>query len=305
MADAFAPEDLWAKAKLFVNRSGRAASADDFPEAALWAGLALELLGKAALANVNPALIADPADDGKSLLVAARAVPSAGDFRSIPAKAIFSRCARAFSPFDAREALIIAGQRNAELHSGETPFLSLKEEVWWPRYWSLVMILLQAQDRELEEFVGPARVAEVEAHLVRNKQIVRDRVSAAIARAEQRFALLASDVVPRSVQDRIASALEYTTEFFHRTAYGCPACKLSAFLCGDEIIERETISEFNDDEQTVDNYDECVVAADYIGCGNCGLRLEGYDLLTEAGIDTGFTVYEEPTFDYEEDYANE
>ncbi len=98
-------DGLWIKAKLFINRSFSASDAGNFDEAGLWASFALELLGKGALAKVNPLLIADPSDDGKSLLIAAGVSKDFKGFKSIQAKAVFSRCARAFPPFNADEAL--------------------------------------------------------------------------------------------------------------------------------------------------------------------------------------------------------
>lgn len=99
---------LWMKSKAFTNRSFAARDADDFEQAALWAAHALELLGKAALAKTSPLLIADPQDDGRSLLIAAGLSSDVSRFKSVPAKAVFSRCARAFPGFRAHAGLVRA-----------------------------------------------------------------------------------------------------------------------------------------------------------------------------------------------------
>jgi hypothetical protein len=49
-------EALWSKAKVFLNRAMDPDSGRAFDEQALWAAAALELLGKAALARVSPAV---------------------------------------------------------------------------------------------------------------------------------------------------------------------------------------------------------------------------------------------------------
>ena len=51
---------LYAKSQVYIRRGFRAQEDADTEEYQLWASLALELLGKAALAKVHPALVADP-----------------------------------------------------------------------------------------------------------------------------------------------------------------------------------------------------------------------------------------------------
>ena len=55
-----AAEALYTKSQVYIRRGLRAQSNEEAEEYQLWASLALELLGKAALAKVHPALIADP-----------------------------------------------------------------------------------------------------------------------------------------------------------------------------------------------------------------------------------------------------
>jgi hypothetical protein len=54
---SFDYDAIWLKAITFINRA--LDDTDDFEERAFWAACSLELLGKAALTKVNPALIAD------------------------------------------------------------------------------------------------------------------------------------------------------------------------------------------------------------------------------------------------------
>lgn len=64
MRDASDPDALWLKARLFINHAMDAGEPRSYDERALWASLALELLGKAALARVSPLLIAQPNEEG-------------------------------------------------------------------------------------------------------------------------------------------------------------------------------------------------------------------------------------------------
>lgn len=100
----------WLKAKMFLNRAMDEHAGRPFDERALWASLALELLGKAALSRTSSLLIAEPTEDGKNLLVAAGLVQGDAQFTSARAKTIFSRCQRAFGRAD--------GARRCRIGSG-------------------------------------------------------------------------------------------------------------------------------------------------------------------------------------------
>lgn len=52
-------EALYAKSQDYIRRGLRAQADKDTEEYQLWASLALELLGKAALAKIHPALVAE------------------------------------------------------------------------------------------------------------------------------------------------------------------------------------------------------------------------------------------------------
>jgi hypothetical protein len=66
---ALAPDALYAKSKVYIKRGFRAQQAGEVEEYQLWASLALELLAKAALSAIHPALVADPTHP-ESLLAA-------------------------------------------------------------------------------------------------------------------------------------------------------------------------------------------------------------------------------------------
>lgn len=178
------------KAKTFINRSFDAIDASDFPSAATWAALALELLGKAALAHKNPCLIADPNDDGLSLMIASGLSHDYARAKSIQAKSVFSRCRRAFQPFSSDEADRIAKARNEELHSGMLPFESVPNlDGWWQRYWAQAIILVEARGEDIESFVGSTRADAVEEHLSKSAEHVRQHTARRIAEGAERWSL--------------------------------------------------------------------------------------------------------------------
>ena len=210
---------VWIKAKNFINRSFDALDDNDFPLAALWAANSVELLAKSALCRINPLLVADPTDDGRSLMLAAGLPGDTNKYRSIPAKALFSRCARAFKPFNRDDALSIAEQRNAELHSGATPFNEVSDQLlWWEQFWSNAEVLLDHRECSIGDFAGSGRTAEVRAHLTRNKKNVQRRVDSLIEAAAQQLAL--GEPPPK----RLSMGCELTSWI------ECPVCEGDALL---------------------------------------------------------------------------
>lgn len=179
-------EALWSKAKVFLNRAMDPGPGRSFDEQALWASAALELLGKAALARVSPLLIAEPTEEGANILIATGLIEGTAQFTSVSASTVFKRCQRAFRPFSASDAQRFSAARNEYLHGSGIGFMTLAPQAWWPRYWALAVILVTAQDREIEDLVGPDRMQAVEAHLAQNAKNVEHRTEALISRARQR-----------------------------------------------------------------------------------------------------------------------
>lgn len=64
----------------------------------LWASLALELLGKSALAGIHPCLVADP--QSSVSLFAAAGVMIGTDLKTITAKTVFERLSHVSTRFD-------------------------------------------------------------------------------------------------------------------------------------------------------------------------------------------------------------
>lgn len=291
MSTPFSHEAIWAKAKLFVNRSFDAIENDDESLAMLWAACSLELLAKAALCRISPLLVADPTDDGKSLLLAAGLPGDSTRYKSIPAKALFSRCARAFQKFDQKAANLIAQQRNEELHSGALPYSTASDRpAWWERYWSLTEVLVVSQHETLEDFVGtPGRVAAAQAHLDRNSRNVQLRVEAMFDAARQR--LDRGETIPT----------QYVSSDFHALAV-CPVCGSQGEIYGWDVSHSEFLSDTASlglgPLELLDVWTEGFV------CNECGLAVEGERYLEAAGIPTSFEDSREHEVEFD-DYGND
>jgi hypothetical protein len=295
---------LWLKAKLFLNHAMDEKEPRSYDERALWAALALELLAKAALARVSPLLVAAPTEDGTNLLIASGLVAGDARFNSVKARTLYSRCHKAFKPFNEREAQAITNARNEYLHGSGVGVTGIPPAVWWPKFWAQASILVNALDKTTVDLVGPERAAIVETHLAQNKQNVAHRLEMLIARARQRLAQHQSGDLPARVAAEWARPVHLEAGLSHRSAHACPACGASGVLEGEYIDEAEPRYE----QTTEDNYDawmELTVAADHFSCETCRLVLDTYELLEEAGLPSSFEDTGDMADYMEPDYGND
>lgn len=294
----FDHEGLWNKAVLYINRATEPGDSRTPEERMLWASLSLELLAKSALAKINPLLVADPMDDGKSLLLAAGVGADTINFKTVAAKTAFSRCARAFPPFNYAEAMTLAGTRNEELHSAGIPFAQVHVASWWERFWAQAVILLTAQDRELGDLLQPTEVARAEEHLARNRENTARRAQALVERARQRFELRQQGRLSTRVANHMPGRVMFIGEYDGDAE--CPACGASGDLIGGAVLDSELL----EDPEYGLGPEILTIGTDAFACSRCGLTLEGADLVVAAGIPETFEVEQE----YEpegEEYMNE
>lgn len=300
-------EALWSKAKVFLNRAMDPEPVRSFDEQALWASAALELLGKAALARVSPLLIAEPNEEGVNILIATGLIEGTAKFTSVSASTIFKRCQRAFRPFSAADALKFADARNEYLHGPTIAFMTLPPEPWWPRYWALASILVTAQDREIEELVGPDRISVVEAHLKQNAKNIEHRTESLIARATQRLAQYRAGTLPAKIQLEWQSNPDLTAGLSYSEAATCPACGSTGNLEGDDGSDMSYQYELGDDEYDPGaTWAEITVPTEYFSCPTCHLVLDRYELVEQAGLPSTFVAIDDnPDPPDEPDYGND
>ncbi|WP_447586892.1 hypothetical protein [Microbacterium lacticum] len=299
MSNSFDPDGLWIKSKLFINRALDANR--EFEEQAFWACSALELLGKCALAKVSPLLIANPVDDGNSLLVASGLTQ--GNATSVQAKAIWSRCQRAFKPFSEGEARKLSVGRNEYIHAAGVGFDAVPAHAWWPRYWSQVVILLNHMGLLVDDYVDRSHVALVNAALATRKETVRQQLEARIERSRTMLSQYRTGTLSARQLKEWDLKAQYPTS--HHSYTECPACGAEANLYGDEIVDMNVIYGSGDWGEP-DVQVTLTVAPVALICDQCRLDLSGYDLLVEAGLDEGFDVEgSADDIDYEPEYNNE
>lgn len=299
---------LWNKALLFINRA--LDPSIDFDEQGMWAANALELLGKAALAKRHPSLIADPlVGGGKStMLTAGVGGDDWSDFVSIGAKTVYERCGVIAPGFNIADAVKIAGNRNAYVHAGGPLCSTLNPEAWWRRYWPLVGVLLAAQDRALEDFVGTDNLAAVETSITNAQKHTAALVAVKVARAKDIAARSDARSLTATALAEVAkrtSAVSMLYTEFER----CPACNEVGEVGSDYelTVVEHTDGGMDQDGDWFPGETRYEVLAESFVCKKCGLVLQSPEEITAAGVSETFEVIETDDDDFygEPDYGND
>lgn len=296
------------KSKVYIGRALTRKAANDLDEYQLWASLALELLGKAFLAGKHPSLVVDPTH-WQSLFVAA-GIRVTTDVKTITAKTLFERLAHVLPRFDKEVqsfCMGIAERRNAELHSGDLPFRTMKLDAWEARYWHACDTILNALASSLEEWLGADDAKAPRALLDEASQALEAAVTLRLESARKRFGERkkpdreAAAVAAESMEPNRQHAL-FDNSFDEIWANKCPSCSCRAFMAGDQV--GEDISEDRDEYGIWEIVDREFVGEEF-RCPTCDLALVGTEEIEAAGLDSGHTDQQERQMDYEPDYGND
>jgi hypothetical protein len=294
---------LWEKSKVLMDRALDSRDHQKDDDYQLWAALVLELLGKASLAKMHPALVADP-QHADSLIAACGGPPSA-EFKTIAAKTVFSRCHRTVAGFDQScedFCRRLADDRNAHLHSGAVPFAARRPDAWQSKYWAVIELLVLAQGRTLDELLGPdeasaARVIIADAKRTREVHVLR-RVA---SHREEFAALSQSEQGLRSAAARLLEAQLKLDAQTTRNPLNCPSCENPGEVDGEVVYEVEGEST---DSDAWARWFDCTIKPESFQCAACGLKLDGEIEMASTGLSSEY----EKAMLYEDDgdpYGND
>lgn len=299
---------LHAKSKIYIGRALAGKETGALDEYQLWASLALELLGKAALSHKHPCLVVDP-NHSPSLFVAA-GISATTDVKTITARTLFERLAHLIPRFDKtiqKFCQDIAERRNAELHSADLPFQTMRLEAWEARYWHACDTILIEMRSSLEEWVGAADAQAPRRLLEQAEEALRAAVRLRVEAAKERFAEL-----KKSERERLATEANSREPLNQATLFKgnydeiwieiCPACGCRAFMTGEQT--GEDISEENDEQAMWEIVDREFVG-DEFRCPTCDLTLVGRDEIDFAGLNYIHEDQQEREMEYEPDYGND
>ena len=228
-------DSLYNKAKVYV-RKALEHEQPESEEVPLWSVLALELLSRATLAKVHPALLADPRDGGS--LLHACGYPSKKSPTSVPAKTVFHRCVvicGEFTEQDYEKCLAWLNWRNEELHTGELPFAQLKTGSWLPDFFRICATLLHQNQSSLDDFVGPEH-AKMAANMISALSAQkRTEVFHAVKKKKAEF----QELPVEARLERIRDGRENLKGQYRLRARGkeivCPSCEGPALVVGNLV----------------------------------------------------------------------
>ena len=273
-------DSLWRKSVLFLDRAFKEVREGDvFP---LWASMGLELLCRAAVANVSPLLLAEPEKDQRHVLHVLGY--GTANPKSVNMTQVLGLCKVLIAKFTDEEVRIaqsLSGRRNEELHTGSAAFATFPVQDWLPGFFRTCSILADSLGYTLGDLLGPeeanaanATLGEAEKSLVNAvKGEIHAHSTAFLARPEAERAEL--------VEKARVSGDELAHQRHHRVE--CPACKSVATVQGDDVGKQQV--EHGDGSITVR---QTVLPTRFV-CSACGLRLVGYQALRAAGVADHFT----------------
>lgn len=276
--DGWTYDALWQKAKLYVDRALEEERNDPlFP---FWATLALELLARATLAKIHPALLAEP-----DCLLFAFGYDTGVKPKSLMAKTIFCRCRKVVPGFgdeELKKCMTMIDRRNEELHTGVLAFESLPTQLWLAEYYRISNLLLSFQQRSLTDFLGAQEASAAEQMIGAAQQEVIKEVIAAIGTSKSTFEAL--DAEEKAAGRRAASVRFQDCSDQTKTSYRCPACGENGLIVGEQVRAGE--------QRLRDGlmYRELAFLPTKFSCYCCGLQFEGHALLHAAGMGGQYSI---------------
>ena len=311
ISPALSSSALFAKSKIYMGRGLRAKNENNFDEYQLWASLALELLAKSSLSKQHPALVADP-QHYKSLFSAC-GIPLSPDVKTITAKTLFERLSHITKQFDQRTQQFCIQQalrRNSEIHSGESPFSGMSPEQWEPKFWYAAQILLELQEKDLEQWLGADESQAPGQLLLETQNAIARVVETKINRASENFRQKYRSASEREKEIALSKrekpyghseGFDFTAD--HYQSHECPACGGGGILAG--IQYHEEISEEQDLDDPFFEYIDVTYVVDEYVCLACDLHLLGFQEIHASTLPDGFWETEAREREFEPDYGND
>lgn len=262
---------LYLKAKLYVEKME-----ESDPESWLhgfWSSLSLELLIRAALARINPVLLAEIRNDWQHVAYAIgkldpRTPKSAGTAEVVKR---LNTLHRPFNKEIADFCIVHTRRRNAELHTGELAFENVGSGEWLAKYYQACEILLDSMDKKLRDFFVDDRSAQ---RLVASLgEEAADSVKKDIAKFKKKWFKL-----EKKVRDPLVRRAKRwaTSDRGHRV--NCPSCSTVALVRG---FRYGSVSREVGDELVVEK--QQMLPSQFM-CKACGLTITGIAKLSACNL---------------------
>lgn len=286
-------EALLAKAQRYAQEM-LAHSRDDW-RFGLLSTFVLEFLARAALANISPALLAEP-KSWSNLYFSLGHSPTAPKFipKSIDISEVFARLRDTVPSFTTELEGFSAqhvSRRNEELHAGSSPFDGLSTG-WLARFYETAAVLLVGMGDDLASLIGDEE-SKLATQLI---EASKDESAKAVAKAIAAYKTVWESKEAKEKTKLTQQASVWSTrQTGHRVV--CPACANEALVQGGPISQ--PIRKLDGDlivetQEYLPSKFECVA---------CQLKIAGLSQLSACGL--GSTYKSTSTYDAAEYYAPE
>ena len=276
----------------------------------MWSALALELLGRAALARISPTLLAAESKGGEkskggadNLIYALGLTPRTPKFvpRSINVSTVFERLSVLNPEFTDLAGFSISHmqRRNQELHSGNSSFDGLGPSSWLPLHYRACTVLIESLGKKLELLVGKNEADAAAAMIAASLDESAKSVGKAIHDHKAKWAAK----TPEEQQTLSKQAKLWANRYEgHRVI--CPACDSTGLVTGEPIappiktMEEDFVVET---QKHLPSKFECIA---------CGLKISGLPQLAASNLGDTYTLtsrydaadyYRTPYDEYEDD----
>jgi hypothetical protein len=246
-------------------------------EFGFWSALTLEILVRASISNISPALVAD-GKDWNNVLYAVGTDPNQQKFtpKSADISDLMKRAENIFPDFT-REMLNFSiahiNKRNSELHSGALPFDGVGSSSWLPMFYSVCKVLVTSIDETLETLLGKEVAEEAELHIVALLDESAKSVNGTINAHKTIW-----DNQSNEEKIKLTKQAELLSTRHHGHRVECPACKSVALIQGRSIgAPKTTVDEDGITEK------QSMLPASFC-CTACGLKVSGYSKLVACGL---------------------
>ena len=279
---------LVSKAKVFFEKAF--SEEKDSPFFGVFCALGLELLARASLANISPALLADSANAQGNILYALGKKDSSFKPKSLIVSSVLLVCKEVIPDFNEdcyKLAMSLMERRNEELHTGGGAFAEYNQDKWIGGFYLCCKVLSASMGETLVTIFGKDESEIAEALIVQDAEKVKKEVMDRINARRKVF----EETVQESVDEGAAIIAKgtimidlLTHQGYHKVS--CPCCGNDALIHGKEPdYGKEAIEE-----------EEVVVKKNIIPnsfkCDVCNLRLSSYAELKAAGLPLHYTTTE-------------
>lgn len=284
---------LFSKAKIYFEK----AETEDKDSVffGIYCALGMELVARAALANISPTLLAEPDNDHKNLLYALELKDANGKPKSIMTNKVIALCGELIPHFDVdlqKVATSMTIRRNEDLHTGGGGFAEYNIDNWQADFYKSCQVLSESMGESLDTLFGK-EIAQMATEIIQQdsekvKKAVLDNISAR-KKTYNEDLRNSPDEVAKTIEQSMKTIAEKTHRGYHRVK--CPCCGNDALIYGKEpMYGREAI----ENEDVVIRKD---ITASHFHCDVCKLHLSSYAELKSAELPLHYTntYYISPT----------